>query len=136
LVCNILNECKSWQSRKNMCMPTYRKFVMKNVLSKITIYMIKTQFYMILTSSIIWSTFIFSFVFEIHFHSIITKFIKCFHIFSLLPFVHIILTWHLHNCIKSQIYKIYDLWKKKTNKENIEYHAQYQTNSIMVVSTC
>jgi hypothetical protein len=41
-----------------MCMPKYRKLMTKNVLSKLTIYMIKTQFYTILMFLIPWSTFI------------------------------------------------------------------------------
>ncbi len=41
------------------------------------------------------------FVFETHFHWIIAKLIMCFHICSLLLFMHITPTWYLHNYKKS-----------------------------------
>ncbi len=44
LLSNTLNKCKPQWRKKKLCMSKYKKTHDKNVPSKITIYMIKTQF--------------------------------------------------------------------------------------------
>jgi len=52
------------------------------------------------------------FVIETLFHWIITKLIMCFHVFYLLPFVHIIPIEYLHNHTN-----LYNLWFMKEKKK-------------------
>jgi hypothetical protein len=85
----------------------------KNAPSKITIHVKKTQLYTILLI-ILWLTFILVLCSTHNFHWIITKLKTCFHICSLLSFVHIILTYYLHNYKKS--YKFIHLWFMKQKK--------------------
>jgi hypothetical protein len=77
------------------------------------------------------STFILVFLLKTHnCHSIITKLITCFHIFSFLPFMHIIITYYLHNLMNS--YNLKSMKKKEVNRRLNTMHSI----KMIFVSTC
>jgi hypothetical protein len=79
------------------------------------------------------------FVFEKYFHLIITKFIVCFHIRSLMFFLHTTHIYYLHNFKKSHKFvkfMICEIKQTSWRNKKEEYEELGWNDFIMVVSVC